>query len=79
MAGMSMPPVQYDPSLNPAFAPRVVVTDVDMTIGAMCRFMVKWAIAAIPAVLILTVIWVIVAALLVGMFGGIGGALHHSL
>lgn len=67
---MSMPPVQYDPSLNPGYAPRVVVTDIDMTIGAMCRFLVKWAIASIPAILILAFIWVLVAVVLGGLFGG---------
>lgn len=34
----------------------VVVVDVNMSIGAMVKFMVKWALAAIPAVLILMLI-----------------------
>ena len=32
---------------------RVRVTDVDMSFGSMVGFMVKWAIAAIPALIIL--------------------------
>ena len=47
---------------------RVVITDIDMTIGTMCRFMVKWAIAAIPASIILAVIWLIVAAVCLGLY-----------
>jgi len=47
---------------------RVVVTDIDMTIGTMCRFMVKWSIAAIPASLILAAIWLIVAVVCVGIY-----------
>jgi len=47
---------------------RVVVTDIDMTIGTMCRFMVKWAIAAVPASLILAAIWLVVAFACVGIY-----------
>jgi hypothetical protein len=39
---------------------RVVITDVDMTIGAMIRFMLKWAIASIPASFVIAVFWIIV-------------------
>ena len=35
---------------------RVVVTDVDMKFGTMIVFMIKWAIAAVPAAFILSVI-----------------------
>lgn len=42
---------------------RVVVTDVEMRFGSMVAFMVKWTIAAIPAMLILLVLfWVAVVA-----------------
>lgn len=43
----------------------VVVTDIQMPFMSMVVFMVKWVIAAIPAMLILTVL----GALLTGMFG----------
>ena len=35
---------------------RVVVTDIHMPFGSMIVFMVKWALASIPALLILTLI-----------------------
>jgi hypothetical protein len=34
-------------------AQRVTVVDIDMPFGSMVRFMVRWAVATIPAVLIL--------------------------
>jgi hypothetical protein len=71
---MSDTPSQYDhPYARPPTEQRIVVTDIDMTIGAMCRFMVKWAIASIPAALILLVLYFICAALVVGC----GMALSH--
>lgn len=36
----------------------VIVVDVDMPMGAMVRFMVRWSIAAIPAMLILATLFV---------------------
>jgi len=48
----------------------VVVVDVKMPFWSMVMFMVKWAIASIPAILILVVLAVIIAGLLGGMFGG---------
>lgn len=44
----------------------VVVTDIKMPFMSMVVFMVKWAIAAIPAMTILAVI----AAILFGVLGG---------
>lgn len=32
---------------------RVVVTDINMPFGSMVNFMVKWAIASIPALIII--------------------------
>lgn len=46
----------------------VVVTDIRMPLGSMVVFMVKWAVAAIPALVILTAIWWVTVAL----FGGMG-------
>ena len=45
----------------------VVVTDIHMPFSSMVIFMVKWAIAAIPALIILTVI----GALFWGILGGL--------
>lgn len=44
----------------------VIVTDIKMPFMSMVVFMVKWAIAAIPAMIILAVI----AAILFGILGG---------
>ncbi|CAN5658471.1 hypothetical protein BH10ACI4_BH10ACI4_13160 [soil metagenome] len=53
-------------------APRaVVITDINMPIGSMCRFMVKWVIAAIPAAIILWILMLIVGATIALVFGGL--------
>lgn len=46
---------------------QVVITDIKMPFVSMVIFMVKWAIAAIPAMLILAFI----GTVLVGLFGGL--------
>ncbi len=46
---------------------RVVVTDIKMPFWSMVRFMVKWAIAAIPALIFLTVIGAGISALVTGL------------
>ena len=38
---------------------RIVVTDIHMPFWSMVIFMVKWALASIPAIIILTVIAVL--------------------
>lgn len=48
----------------------VVVTDIRMPFVSMVIFMVKWAIAAIPAMFIIGLIWYVVTALLFGMGNG---------
>jgi hypothetical protein len=50
----------------------VVVTDIRMPFWSMVVFMIKWAIAAIPAFIILAVLGGVAAALLSG-FGIIIG------
>ncbi len=62
---------------NETFRQSVVITDVDMSIRAMCRFMVKWVIAAIPAAIILTVLGWIITLLFLALFGGAAGMLNH--
>jgi hypothetical protein len=46
----------------------VRITDIDMPFWSMVKFMVKWAVAAIPAFMILTLFAVLVA----GFLGGLG-------
>lgn len=53
----------------------VRIVDIKMPFGSIVVFMVKWAIASIPALIILAVIAAIVAGILSGMI--IGGT-HHS-
>ncbi len=48
-----------------------VIVDFDMPLGSMVTFMVKWPIAAIPAIIVLAVIWVAV----IGVFNVLGRAM----
>ena len=50
----------------------VTIVDVKMPFGSMVVFMVKSAIAAIPAVIILVIIFAILGALFGGILGGLG-------
>jgi hypothetical protein len=50
---------------------RVVVTDVKMPFVSMVVFLVKLAIAAIPAMIILTVIGAVITALTGAIFHGL--------
>lgn len=59
------------PARMPLGPSPVVVTDIHMPFGSMVAFMVKWAIAAIPALLILAVIWLVSITFLGGIIKGI--------
>ena len=52
-------------------ATRVIVTDIHMPFWSMVRFMVKWTVAAIPAIVILVLISAVLSALLGGLFTSI--------
>jgi hypothetical protein len=54
---------------------RVTVTDFDMPFPSMVRFMVKWAIAAIPAIFIVTLAAALFWGLVFGAATTIGAAL----
>jgi len=56
---------------------RVVVVDIKMPFMSMVIFMVKWAIAAIPAFIILSVIGTVIMALLHGMMGPPGAPMFR--
>jgi len=47
----------------------VTITRLDIPFGNLVWMLVKVSIAAIPAGIILTVVWAIVGALFAGMFG----------
>ena len=49
----------------------VVVKDINMSFGSMVLFMIKWSIAAIPAMMILGFIGAIIGVLFGGMFAGL--------
>ena len=54
----------------------VRVVDIDMQFGSMVSFMVKWAFAAIPAVIIISVIGffiVLIGSKLLGWLGRVAG------
>lgn len=51
---------------------RIVITDINMPFWSMVMFMVKAAIASIPAFIILSLIGSLVFGLLGGLFGGMG-------
>lgn len=59
-------------------ANRVLVSDVNMPFFSMVRFMIKWAIASIPALLILTFLGFVFWALLFGFVSGLGSSLTHK-
>jgi len=50
---------------------QVVITDVKMPFLSMVVFMVKGAIAAIPAIIILAILGAIISAIFGGIFGGV--------
>ncbi len=53
--------------------PEVVVRDVRMPFGSMVVFMVKWAIAAIPALIILIVLGAAISAFAAGLVASLAG------
>ncbi len=48
----------------------VIVIDVKMPFTSMVVFIVKWAIAAIPALVILGVLWWVTVGFIAGLVGG---------
>jgi len=49
----------------------IVVTDIKMPFLSMVVFMIKWAIASIPAILILSFLFGLVTLLFGGFVGGV--------
>lgn len=68
----------HNPEINNApEKTKVAVTDIEMPFGSMVIFMIKWALASIPAAIILMMIGGMAAGLLLLMFGGIFSAFTH--
>lgn len=53
-------PVAANPAHVHTSRTEVVVTDIKMPFGSMVAFMIKWALAAIPAFIILAGLWFLV-------------------
>ena len=51
---------------------RVTVTDVNMTFGSMIVFMIKWALASIPAMLILSLLGGVLGVLFFAVIAALG-------
>ena len=51
----------------------IVVTDVRIPFLSMVVLLVKWALAAIPAMIILIVIGAVLSMIVGAFFGGMGG------
>jgi hypothetical protein len=60
-----------DDSLNTG--QQVVVTNISMPFGSMVIFMIKWAIASIPAVIILSIIGFFAWAFILSLLGDFRG------
>jgi hypothetical protein len=54
----------------------VRIIDIRMPFGSMVVFMIKWALAAIPAVIILFFIVALFGGLFAGLFSGISHSGH---
>ena len=54
----------------------ITVTDIQMPFGSMVVFMIKWAIASIPAAIILFLIASVFAVVFGGIFGGMTGLMR---
>jgi hypothetical protein len=56
---------------QPAYAPgeRVTITDIDIPFGRLVAIFIKWALAAIPATIIVTLILMVVMGILGAIFG----------
>ncbi len=68
-------PTGYGPA--PDAMQRVVVTDVSMTFGSMIVFMIKWALASVPAMLILSIIGFLVGMVFFALIAALGIAASH--
>jgi len=56
---------------NIASANNVIVKDIQMPFGSMVTFMVKWAIASIPAIIIISIIMAVCFSVFTGILTGI--------
>jgi hypothetical protein len=61
-------------SVQPPVAPhRVAIADMDIPFWRMVAIMIKWSLAAIPAVIVISIIFGIIGAVLGGIMVAIFG------
>ena len=51
---------------------KVIVTDIQMPFWSMVIFMIKWTVASVPALIILSFLVGLVVALIGALFSGMG-------
>jgi hypothetical protein len=69
-------------SMQPPVAPhRVAIANIDIPFWRMVMILVKWSLAAIPAAIIITIIFMVLAIVIgiVLKFLGVGGSLQDLL
>jgi hypothetical protein len=66
---MSAPPYAPPPYAPPQY---IVVTDIHIPFWRLVGIFVKWALAAIPATIILVLIFMLIGAIIAGIFAAIG-------
>lgn len=59
---------------NKAYIQEVIIKDIHMSFGSMITFMVKWALASIPALIIVVLIITFVFGFLRGLIGSMIGS-----
>jgi hypothetical protein len=69
--GWTMEPIEKPDGPSSPLPNRVTVVDFDMPFGSMIVFMLKWALASVPALIILIVIGVVSFAILSGLIYGL--------
>ena len=58
-------------STKPSKTQPVKIIDFDMPFSSMVTFMIKWVLASIPAMIILSIIGLILGMILISIFGTI--------
>ena len=65
-------------SVQPSAAPhRVSITDIDISFWRMVAILIKWTFAAIPAAIVITIIYGLIGAAIVFVSGGLSGNLQN--
>lgn len=61
-------------SVQPPAAPhRVAIADIDIPFWRMVAIMIKWSLAAIPAFIVISIIFAIIGGILSAIFVGVLG------